>query len=313
MTKQRFLILSIDGGGIRGVFPAHLLYCMKHRLGINIEEHFDMIAGTSTGSIVAAAVACKIDPGKVVAMYKEHGPKIFSRKKSWLPQRFVKYQQGLENLYENEALKTALVETFGEVRLGEIPIPLLMPATDIGNGGVHVFKSAYQKDYDRDGKVLLHQAVLASCSAPTYFNPTKVDEYLLADGGLWANNPSLAAVIDAKRRLNVELSDIRILSLGTGHAKTCYGVNADRNWGLLNGWKGKEFISFMMSLQAQTTHNYLQLMLQEDQILRLDFDSDCPLPLDDCSAIGDLISNADRMFTHNSPKLKKFLSVAQGA
>jgi hypothetical protein len=78
----------------------------------------------------------------------------------------------------------------------------------------------------------------------------------------------------------------------------------------LNGWKGKEFISFMMSLQAQTTHNYLQLMLREDQIIRLNFDSDCPLPLDDCSAIDDLISNADRMFTHNSPKIKAFLSVA---
>jgi len=145
MANKTFRILSIDGGGIRGVFPAHMLYCVKHRLGINIEEHFDMIAGTSTGSIVAAAVACKIDPAKVVAMYKEHGPKIFSRKKSWLPQKFAKYQPALENLYENEALKTALVETFGEVRLGEIPIPLLMPATDIGNGGVHVFKSAYQK------------------------------------------------------------------------------------------------------------------------------------------------------------------------
>jgi hypothetical protein len=67
-----------------------------------------------------------------------------------------------------------------------------------------------------------------------------------------------------------------------------------------------------MSLQAQTTHNYLQLMLREDQILRLDFDSDCPLPLDDCSAIDDLVSNADRMFTHNSLKIKGFLSSSQG-
>ncbi|OGR08122.1 MAG: hypothetical protein A2511_17750 [Deltaproteobacteria bacterium RIFOXYD12_FULL_50_9] len=309
MSNKAFKILSIDGGGIRGVFPAHILYCMKHRLGIRVDEHFDMIAGTSTGAIVAAAVACKIDPGVVVTMCLMHGPDIFSKKKSWLP---AKYQPALQSLYGNENLKAALEETFGDIKLGEIPIPLLLPATDIGNGGVHVFKSAYQKDYDRDGKVFLHQAVLASCSAPTFFNPTKVNEYLLADGGLWANNPSLAAVIDAQRRLNIKLSDIRILSLGTGHARTCYGVKTDREWGLLNGWKGKEFISFIMSLQAQTTHNYLQLMLREDQILRLDFDSDCPLPLDDCSAIDDLISNADRMFTHNSPKIKDFLSIAQG-
>lgn len=309
MSSRTFKLLSIDGGGIRGVFPAHILYCMKNRLGIKVDEHFDMIAGTSTGSIVAAAVACKIDPEEIVTMYRKHGPDIFSRKKSCLP---TKYQAAHHSLYGNENLKIALKETFGDVKLGEIPIPLLIPATDIGNGGVHVFKSGYQKDYDRDGKVLLHQAVLASCSAPTYFNPTKVNEYLLADGGLWANNPSLAAVIDAQRRLNIKLSDIRILSLGTGHAKTCYGVNSDREWGLMNGWKGKEFISFLMSLQAQTTHNYLQLMLREDQILRLNFDSDCPLPLDDCSAIDDLISNADHMFTHNSPKIRDFLSDAQG-
>jgi len=305
MARKLFKILSIDGGGIRGVFPAHLLHCIKSRLGINIDEHFSMIAGTSTGSIVAAAVACKVDTTKIISMYREKGPEIFSRKQSWLP---AKYQPAFENLYENETLKATLIETFGETKLGEITIPLLIPATDIGNGGVHVFKSAYQKDYDRDGQVLLHKAVLASCSAPTYFNPTKVNEYLLADGGLWANNPSLAAVIDARCRLGIELSDIRILSLGTGHARTCYGVKIDRNWGLLNGWQGKGFISFLMSLQAQTTHNYLQLMLNEDQILRLNFDSDYPLPLDDYSAIDDLISNADRIFTHNSSKLRRFLS-----
>lgn len=305
MSDQVFRILSIDGGGIRGAFPAHLLSCIKHRLGINVHDHFGLIAGTSTGSIVAAAVACKIDPEEVVALYREHGPSIFKRKRSIVPD---KYQPGRESIYKNENLKKVLDEKFGDIKLGDISVPLLIPATDVGNGGVHVFKSAYQKDYDRDGNVLLHQAVLASCSAPTYFDPTKLDKYLLADGGLWANNPSLAAVIDAQRRLNIQLADIRILSLGTGHAKTCYGVNTDREWGLLNGWKGKEFISFLMSLQAQTTGNYLQLMLKPDQILRLDFESDCALPLDDCSALDDLVSNADRMFTHNSSRISGFLA-----
>jgi len=156
--------------------------------------------------------------------------------------------------------------------------------------------------------LLLHEAVLASCSAPTFFDPTKVDQYLLSDGGLWANNPSLAAVIDAQRRLSIELSDIRVLSLGTGNAKTCYGVNADKQWGLMRGWKGPEFINFMMSLQTQATHNYLQLLLKRDQFIRVDFESDLPLPLDDCSAIDDLLSRADRLFTHRSADIKKFFT-----
>ncbi|QSV46910.1 CBASS cGAMP-activated phospholipase [Geobacter benzoatilyticus] len=307
MSGQVFRILSIDGGGIRGAFPAHILSCIKHRLGVNIHDHFGLISGTSTGSIVAAAVARNVDPNDVVALYREHGSSIFSRKKSLLPN---KVQPGVESVYDNATLKSVLKKTFGDVRLGEISVPLLMPATDIGNGGVHVFKSAYQRpeDYQRDGQVPLHEAVLASCSAPTYFDPVKVGEYLLADGGLWANNPALAAVIDTQRRLGVSLSDVRMLSLGTGHAKTCYGVKVSKGWGLLNGWKGKEFISFLMSLQAQTTNNYLQLMLRADQVLRLDFESDCALPLDDCSALDNLISKADHIFTHNSSKIRDFLA-----
>jgi predicted acylesterase/phospholipase RssA len=160
--------------------------------------------------------------------------------------------------------------------------------------------------------VPLVHAVLASCSAPTFFDPTKVQEYLLADGGLWANNPSLAAVIDAQRRLNIDIQNIKILSLGTGQARTSYGVEQNKKWGLMQGWKGPEFISFMMSLQAQSTHNYLQLLLRPDQMLRIDFESDLPLPLDDVSAIDDLISRADREFTHNSEKIRTFLNLPEG-
>lgn len=209
MSAQTFKILSIDGGGMRGVFPAHILCCMTQRLGINVGEQFNMIAGTSTGAIVAAAIACKIDPAVVVSLYREYGPYIFSRKKSLLP---AKYQPAFQSLYNNDQLKTILENIFKEIKLGEITIPLLLPATDIGNGGVHVFKSGYSKDFTRDKEVLLRDAILASCSAPTYFNPMKFKEYLLADGGLWANNPALAAVIDAQHRLNINLSDIRILS-----------------------------------------------------------------------------------------------------
>lgn len=305
MSSKIFKILSIDGGGIRGVCPAHILSCIKQRLDINIGEHFDMIAGTSTGAIIAAAIACMKDPANVLSLYRDHGPKIFSRRKSFLP---AKYQPAIQTQYNNENLKSVLKNIFEDIKLGEIKIPLLLPATDVGNGGVHVFKSGYSKDFTRDKNVLLRDAILASCSAPTYFNPMKFKEYLLADGGLWANNPSLAAVIDAQRRLNIKLSDIRILSLGTGLAKTCYGVEANKKWGLLNGWRGKEFINFMMSLQAQSTHNYLQLMLQKEQLMRLDFESDLPLPLDDCSIIDDLISRADMLFTYNSAEIKEFIT-----
>lgn len=306
MSDNTFRILSIDGGGIRGVFPAHILNCISSRLGINIVDHINMIAGTSTGSIVAAAIACKIEPGTIVSLYREYGAEIFTAKWSCLPK---KCRPAFHSFYESRRLSEILKDVLGDIKLGEISIPLLLPATDIGLGGVHVFKSNYSREFTRDKGVLLREAVLASCSAPTFFDPTKVGEYLLADGGLWANNPSLAAVIDAQRRLNVKLSDICILSLGTGHAKTSYGVKTNRSWGLMRGWKGKELIAFIMSLQAQSTQNYLQLMLGKDQLLRLNFESDLQLPLDDCSTIEDMISRADKVFTYKSGDLKKFFKI----
>jgi patatin-like phospholipase/acyl hydrolase len=304
MDRKTFNILAIDGGGIRGVFPAHILQCIEERLNVNLLETFDMIAGTSTGSIIAAGVACEIAPSNIVDLYREKGEKIFVKKNPFVPS---KPSSIFYSIYESVGLEEALKDVLGEIKLGDIDKPLILPSTDIGNGSVHVFKSNYSKEFTRDRNVLLREAVAASCSAPIYFDPSKIDSYLLADGGVWANNPSLAAVIDAKRRLGVNMEEIKILSLGTGHSKTAYGVDTNKNWGFLNGWGGKEFISFLLSLQAQSTNNYLQLLLNQDQLLRIDFESDKPLPLDDLTKIDDLISRADKEFTHRSKEINNFL------
>src|SRR5690606_29874150 len=131
----------------------------------------------------------------------------------------------------------------------------------------------------------------------------------LADGGLWANNPALAAVIDAQYRLGQPLTNLKVLSIGTGLSRPSYGTQVNgKGWGLLNGWRNKEFIGFLMSLQGQSTQNYLQLMLGENQLLRLSFDSEVPLPLDDHRQIDDLMSRADREFTHKSDVIRRFLN-----
>ena len=239
-----FRILSIDGGGIRGIYPAHILCCIEERLKINLYESFDMIAGTSTGSIIAAGVATGVAATDIVDMYREHGAGIFKKKAFCWPVGKWKntFQPMFDSVYDPQYLKSVLADIFRDKRLGEIKKPLLLPATDIGNGCVHVLKSGYSKEFTRDNDVLVKDAVLSSCSAPTYFEPHKLDHYLLADGGLWANNPALAAMIDALRRFGVNQADIRILTIGTGHSKTMYGTDTSRKWGLVNGWKHKEFI-----------------------------------------------------------------------
>lgn len=307
MNKQ-FRILSVDGGGIRGVYPAHLLQCIEERLRINLLENVDMIAGTSTGSIIAAGIASKIPLSQISQMYIEHGKMIFKKKRFMFPVRNLrnKLQPMLQSVYCSNYLGQILSDVFQELTLGDIHKPLLLPATDVGNGCVHVLKSAYSKDFIRDNSVLVKDAVLASCSAPTFFDPHTINPYLLADGGLWANNPALAAVIDAQNRLDVDIKDIQILSIGTGSSKTMYGTNTARKWGFANGWRNKDFIGFLLSLQSQSALNYLKLMLQTNQITRIDFESDQPLPMDDVSIMDDLISRADHSFTHDSEQIRRF-------
>lgn len=309
MSKQ-FRILSIDGGGIRGVYPSHLLQCIEERLKIDLFENVDMITGTSTGSIIAAGIASKISTSQITRMYVDHGDKIFKKKRFLFPGRKIKnmLQPMIQSVYRSDYLYKILSEIFQESTLGNISIPLLLPATDIGNGCVHVLKSAYSQEFTRDNSVLLKDAVLSSCAAPTYFDPHPISSYLLADGGLWANNPSLAAVIDAQKRLGINIQDIRVLSIGTGSSTTMYGTTHRPKWGFINGWRHKDFIGFILSLQSQSALNYLKLLLQPDQITRIDFESDLPLPLDDVSMIGDLMSKADHSFTHGSERIRRFFN-----
>jgi len=98
-----------------------------------------------------------------------------------------------------------------------------------------------------------------------------------------------------------------VLTIGTGHSKSIYGNDTSRKWGLINGWKHKEFINFILSLQSQSAMNYLKLLLKPEQILRIDFETDLPLALDDTSIMEDLLSRADHDFTHDSKEIKAFI------
>ncbi len=300
-----FKILAIDGGGFRGVYPAHILARIEEEWSIKWTEEFHMIAGTSTGSIIAAGLACGITAKEIVEFYAKHGAKIFQR----MP--FRKFGL-LASRYSNAGLKTILEKVFGERKLGDLTFPLIIPTTDIGNGCVHVLKSSYDVSFVRDKNVPISEAVLASCSAPTYFDPHCVAEYSLADGGLWANNPSLVAAIDAKKRLKVPLENIRVFSLGTGKSKQFYPLKQSRafkffGWGFATRWKNNRFINMLMNLQAETAGNMLRLLLDDSQIMRVSFESDGVLPLDDVREYDDLKSKADRDFTHKAERIRKFI------
>jgi len=305
--SNKFKILALDGGGFRGAYSSHLLKRIEEEFTVNWLSDFNLLAGTSTGAIIAAGLALGMPASEIRDLYKKYGQDIF--KKSTIPRLGL-----FASKYKNVGLHKILVSFFGEAKLGDIKTPLIIPATDIGNGCVHVFKSTYHNKFFRDKDVLVSEAVLASCSAPTFFPPTLISgdqPYLLADGGLWANNPSLVAAIDAKRRLCAKLEDLRILSIGTGQSNKFYSIKNFKNrrffgWGIATKWGRGKIVEMLFSLQSQNANNMLGLLLDRDQILRFNFESEKKLPLDAPEEFDDLITRADREFTHSSVTIKEF-------
>ena len=182
--KKTFKILSIDGGGIRGVYSAHILRRIEEEFKIKLHDCFDLIAGTSTGSIIAAAIACDISLDEIEKLYIEKGTLIFTKRKSMC----VPCKGLLNSTYDSKELKKILSNKFQDKKLKDIDKRLIIPSTDIFNGKVFLAKSKYHRDFVRDNDINVADAVLGSCAAPVFFEPHHTDNYLLADGGLWANN-----------------------------------------------------------------------------------------------------------------------------
>lgn len=240
-----YRILSLDGGGIRGLITAVILAEVEKQINKPLNEHFNLIAGTSTGSILAAAVATGRKSQEIIRLYKEKGKRIFPYQSRFSPQRLgLVFQYGFSApKYSDEGLITVLQEQFGGTRLSDIyesPQLLIVAYDTIGRLPI-VFKSWRQEeDYF---KIPLWEACVCSASAPTFFpahllqTPNK--RYSCIDGGIGANNPAACAVAEAIR-LNHSIQEISVLSIGTGDAARPIAWEDARGWGLGQwGWQGR--------------------------------------------------------------------------
>lgn len=215
-------ILSIDGGGIKGVFPAAFLARIEEATGKRIAEHFDLIAGTSTGGIIALALGLGISAAEILAMYERQGPSIFAKPqpKEASPSLFSRVmpeclRKKVEVKYGPKALRTALETTFGSRRLGESSARLLVPAYHGIQREVYVFKTSHHSRLEVDYKCMAVDVGMATAAAPTYFPAHAIaDGSLLVDGGIWANNPVGLAVVEAIGVLEWSRDSLYVLSLG---------------------------------------------------------------------------------------------------
>jgi len=307
--SRKFRILCLDGGGIRGLYSAQMLKRMKKDCNIDFYNDFDLIVGTSTGSILAGSIVKQIDIEKVIALYVNEGKNIF--KKRWLSRIGL-----FANKYNPNPLKEQLKAIFKNTTLGDIEKPLLINATDIGNSIQFVFKTTFNGQQDsngntkelvRDKEILLSDAILASSSAPIFFPPHKIGNFLLADGGLWANSPVLVALAEAKKIFKMEPNDVIIVSVGTGVEENDYHINT-KWWGFLTGWKREKLISMILNLQTKTNNSLLQFLMPKENILRLTYTSDKALPLDDVSQNENLLSKADKDFSDRHSEIQSFIN-----
>src|SRR5215210_3857653 len=167
-------VLSIDGGGIRGIIPALVLVELERRAGKRTFELFDLIAGTSTGGILACAL-CAPDPlpaSELVGIYQDRGPEIFDRS---LFQRIRSAEGLLDEKYDSAALCRALERFLGQKRLGEARPDLIVPAYDTALPGPYFFKTAKARDTPDTDDFPLSVVARATSAAPTYFEPLEAN------------------------------------------------------------------------------------------------------------------------------------------
>ncbi|MEQ1725876.1 MAG: CBASS cGAMP-activated phospholipase [Sphingopyxis sp.] len=267
---RRFRILSIDGGGIRGILPASILAEFERQYlgGISAGDYFDLIAGTSTGGIIALGLSIGLPASEILDLYFDHGEEIFpvakrplaSIKRLWAKARSLAYYQ-----YDRQPLEGELRRIFGTRAFGEAQRRLCIPSFD-GFTEVNIFKTPHHPDFRLDWREEMVTVALATSAAPTFFSIYEDGQRRFADGGVWANNPVMVALVDALSCNALERDQIDILSLGCGDAEITMSDSQVRRGGL---WHWREIVSSAMHLSSQNALGQAGLLIGRDRLVRL--------------------------------------------
>ena len=324
-------ILSIDGGGIRGIIPGQIIVEIEKEFQIKVADYFDLIAGTSTGGILTCAYLCpspskpkkpKFTSEEVVGLYFERGDEIFD-----VP-FFHKIRTAggvLDEKYPADGIEEALQDYFGDIWLKDLLKPTVVTSYDIKNRKGHFF---YQhKAGSSEYNFRVKDVCRATSAAPTYFECERVtseaeESFPLIDGGVFVNNPALVAyaegreIFETNPKVKATAKDMKILSLGTGYTRKTYPYSKAKNYGMAQ-WV-QPIIDIMMSGAADVTHFQLRKIYDTtttpDQYLRINGDlKGTPVdPEMDCATpqnMHNLKEFGKQLFEENKEKIKKWLKL----
>ena len=301
-VHERFQILALDGGGIKGVFSAAVLAAIEQDLGSRIADHFDLIAGTSTGGIIALGLGLGLTPRQVLEFYLHEGRTIFAN-----PLGVRALRQSVAPKFSADPLASALKRHFGAQRFGDSRTRLVIPAYNLGEDDVYIFRTAHHERLKRDYKVPAWKVALATSAAPTYFPAVRdVDHVRLVDGGVWANTPTMVAIVEAFGTLGVPLPALRVLSLGT--TDEVHGRRRGLDSGGFWQWRTAA-IDVIMRGQSIAATNQARFLIGEKHLLRVN----PPVPagslhLDGVTCADDLIGKAAHVSRREMPVIEQMLA-----
>ena len=328
-------ILSIDGGGIRGIIPAVILNHIEKELqkqsgdsNVTIADYFDLIAGTSTGGIFTCY--CLMPPlpeqeshsryfaREAVEMYAQHGKEIFNHK-------FLRYGVAKEK-YAATGLEKVLNLCMGDTTLADSRKNCIITAYDVTQRKAVLFTSPEARKYEHRN-YLLRDVARATSAAPTYFELAAIRSMggamaYLIDGAMYAGNPTLCAVVEANKSIydtcaNPAVNDLYIVSIGTGKEKKVYDYRKAKDWGAI-GW-ARPAIDILLSASAEVVDYQMQQLFAvagcSDCYVRLEPGLGKAKPeMDDASDenIRQLIDAGECFVKENAEKLERVVEKITG-
>ena len=266
-NDDKFRILSIDGGGIKGIFPAAVLTFLEDSCldGQPVGDYFDLIAGTSTGGIIALGLGAGLPARSLLDLYVNQGYRVFPPEQRQKGRKLLR--RLWRNRYDRAPLDELLRQTLGDRTLRESRYRLLIPATEARHGDPAVYKTPHHPGYFLDGDKPMAEVAAATSAAPTYLEPVVQDGYTLLDGGIWANNPAMMALVEALTCFAVEREQIAILSIGCG--QDGFRITSRQAVGA-GQYQWREIIYVAMHYQSLTAVNQAGLLIGRDKVTRLD-------------------------------------------
>ena len=290
-------IISVDGGGVRGVVPTVVLQRLSDDPRLTgWLDRADLFAGTSTGGLIALALAAGIDLATIRMLYEENAKRVF---KDSILDDILDLGKILGADYEVANLRTELDRVFGDRKLAQLPRRVLVTAFDLDNEDpvARTWKPKIFHNYpgsDSDGEMLLAQVGTYTSAAPTYFG--SADGYV--DGGVFATNPSMCALVQTQdHRIPAGeqsgLHEIRLLSLGTGRSLE-YLEGSRHDWGYL------QWVRPLISIMLDGTNGIADFQCEQilgDRYFRLapTFPQGTTIAMDDVDRIPELVDFANAL------------------